>query len=230
MLSSFCYNDDMKKNAYTIPLFVGIAIVFMVVVFTMLRRPPLVSQGVINTHILESTSSAQSVNKEWESYTSTNYGWNIDYPKEVTPNDHYVYEGLGDGKALPAVAFPLPQKFYQGTNLSDNSGVIVIRKDNIATCTPLAFTLFNLDPGVPLQHTTINSMLWTMMKTHDAGAGNFYEETLYTTGNTHACYNVRLFVHTTNIENYPTGTITPFDRSGIEALFVHMLQSFSITP
>ena len=215
----------MKKNPYIVPLFVGLVAILVALAFMMTGSfsPPPES---ITTPATSSVSPTQPQNEEWGSYSSARYGWSIDYPTGTNPNEKYVYTSLGEGKEVSGISFAFPQKFYQGTNLSNDTSVIVLRKDNLAVCTPEAFTL---EPVEQTAHVTVSGISWSMIKTSGAGAGNFYEETSYTTGDPHACYNVRLFLHSTNIGNYPPGVVTAFDRSGVETIFAHMLQSFAPT-
>jgi hypothetical protein len=61
-----------------------------------------------------------------------------------------------------------------------------------------------------------------------AGAGNFYEETVYAAEGANYCYGLRLFIHSTNIGNYEPGTVEEFDRGALEDVFALMRESFTM--
>lgn len=124
-------------------------------------------------------------------------------PPGFAANERYRYTRLASGKAIEGVAFAIPATMVGGTNLSPDSYISVEWRDG-QRCT-LADFLDGATEEKPLRE---NGMAWTVGTAGDAGAGNLYEETVYLRG----CDAVRSFVHSTNIGNYPPGTIRAYDR------------------
>jgi hypothetical protein len=54
-----------------------------------------------------------------------------------------------------------------------------------------------------------------MAQTSDAGAGNFYESHLYRTLQDNECFEFEQLIHTTNVQNYPEGTVTEVDKAPV---------------
>jgi hypothetical protein len=57
-----------------------------------------------------------------------------------------------------------------------------------------------------------NGVTYSVAKGSDAGAGNQYSETVYALPGTSPCTAVRYFVHSTQLGNYPPGTVKAFDQ------------------
>jgi len=75
--------------------------------------------------------------------------------------------------------------------------------------------------------TTINGVSFTVLKSSDAGAGNYYETTSYRTVHANKCYSVEYTVHSAQIENYPTSyNLTSFDETKINTLMQNIVGTF----
>lgn len=186
------------------------------------------AKGGINVKNAEnvSTSTPQEApaSSAQNTYTNTQNGFSIEYPKDMKVDEGYKYENTPDGKSIPGVAFEFPAKYHEGTNLSNDSRIAVEWKKDLTSCTPQEFT------GEPANGTfdkTINGAVWHGEKTNGAGAGNFYQEVLYTKQFGQTCFNLRLFLHSTNIGNYEPGTKKEFDQLALESLFEQMSKTFT---
>ncbi|MDD5068680.1 MAG: hypothetical protein PHS53_02465 [Candidatus Pacebacteria bacterium] len=157
-------------------------------------------------------------------YRSDESGYIVEYPQDFRVDESGKSPVTGD--FIQGIIFHFPTSLTSGTNLSQDSYISIETKGEVA-CTPEDFL------GDPLlkQLPDINSgsIAWKGGMVGDAGAGNMYVQNAYATLHNTVCYGVRLFLHSTNVDNYPSGTIRAFDRSLIDALYQQMIASFRWT-
>ena len=126
--------------------------------------------------------------------------FSLSYPKD------FVFESSSTNSIFAkGVSFVVPELMATGTNLSKDSRIYVETKD--------------LTNGTSTCENSTSS---------DAGAGNFYENTIYSVKASSSCISLDLFIHSTNIGNYTPGTIKEFDRAKLFAIFFSILQSLKI--
>jgi hypothetical protein len=173
---------------------------------------------------------AQSVERggSWQSFRDTHRGYAISHPRDWRVDTAHDYTALGPGKDIHGVAFVVPSGLAKGTNLSDSSYLAVEWLPDAPGCTADLF-LDDADQGGP-QRVQDGGMRWSVAHGSDAGAGNFYEETVYAVADAKPCIALRYFIHSTNIGNYDPGTVKPFDRRKLVATFDRMRRSFQMTP
>ncbi len=70
---------------------------------------------------------------------------------------------------------------------------------------------------------------WSVATSGDAGAGNFYDETVYALAGSRPCLAIRYFIHSTNIANYDPGTIKEFDRSALVTMFDRIRSTLALS-
>lgn len=160
-----------------------------------------------------------------KTYVSTRYGFSITYPSDFTIDEHYSYTELGPGKEIPGVSFTVPMNIATGTNLSSDTRLSVEEFSNTTFCTA---SLFLYDTVVP-KTMTENGVTYSVASTNSAGAGNFYEETVYAIFGSKPCVAVRYFIHSSNIGNYPPGVVKEFDRNALLSAFDAMRRSLAPT-
>jgi hypothetical protein len=146
------------------------------------------------------------------------------YPDGYTVDEKYAYQGVPK-KPIPGVKFTIPGTMATGTNLSVDSGVSVESLPHAKACTGDIYTYQNVNA----HDLTVGSTTWSVATTSDAGAGNFYEEYIYADKNSKPCIAVRYYVHSTNIDNYPSGTVTAFDRAALLRSFDSIRDSLTLT-
>ncbi|HVT75205.1 MAG TPA: hypothetical protein VHD69_02225 [Candidatus Paceibacterota bacterium] len=147
-------------------------------------------------------------------YSSQDFAFSVNVPDGFSVDESYVNQDLGPGREIPGIAFKIPESMAQGTNLSRDSRVSVEMLSDIQ-CVPGDFLY---DSGSSSVATLGNNQFVTATSA-GAGAGNLYEERVYIAKNASRCYAVRYFIHSTQIANYPAGTVTAFDKAALLRIF-----------
>ncbi|HWP61382.1 MAG TPA: hypothetical protein VN495_02165, partial [Candidatus Paceibacterota bacterium] len=57
-----------------------------------------------------------------------------------------------------------------------------------------------------------------------------YEEDVYAISGSKPCTAVRYYIHSSDINNYPPGSVTPFDESALLSAFDSIRHSLTLTP
>lgn len=203
--------EDMNKKLFIITLFVVAAIGFMW--FALTPKAQEYSNG----------GSDGSADQAASTYSSDKFGFRVAVPDGFVPDTDYINFDLGPGHEIAGVGFHIPATFSQGTNLSTDSHVAIERLNEVS-CTPADF----LDSPSPTETTTRGSNSFAVAHQVGAAAGNLYDETVYVTEKDNHCYAVRYFIHSSNIGNYPAGTVKEFDRASLLASFDRFLGSLVI--
>ena len=77
--------------------------------------------------------------------------------------------------------------------------------------------------GAPSIPTTTPGVTYEVLYSTGAGAGNFYEETVYLLSH---CQAIRYFIHSSNIYNYDPGTIKEFDHDALIKTFDQVRRTY----
>lgn len=157
----------------------------------------------------------------WSTYTNDQLS--IEYPDGYSVNSKYTYTALGPNKDIPGVSFTIPASLAAGTNLSKDTYLSVERLDS-ASCEAKVF----IDNTQSTRSVEENGKTWSVAQGGGAGAGNFYDETVYAIKVGAQCYGLRLFIHSTNIGNYDPGTVREFDREALDEVFAQFRATFTI--
>lgn len=173
--------------------------------------------------VLASTATQAA---DWPTYRNAKVGYHISYPPSWKVDTAHDYQALGPGKDLYGTAFVVSPSTASGTNLSDESYLSVETLPGTGTCTADKFLDDADEAGVHTEKD--NGITYSVEHGNDAGAGNFYEETVYAVQGSYPCLAIRYFIHSTNIENYPPGTVKEFDKTKLLATFDKMRASFGI--
>ena len=155
-------------------------------------------------------------------FASGQEGFSLRYPAGFEVVADHVYQALGPGHDIHGVALRIDPALARGTNLAPDSYVAVERllgdDDN---CAAARF----LDHAAPATVVTDSGVTYSYAQATGAGAGNRYEEHVYTIPGTSPCLAVRYFIHFTLLENYPEGTVRAFDHDALLATFDAMRRS-----
>jgi hypothetical protein len=147
-------------------------------------------------------------------YTNAEVGYSVEYPKDFTLDANYSYQAMGPGKEVRGVKFTIPASMATGTNLSSDTGVSV-ETTTSSTCTAADF----LDTTVSTSTLAEGNTTYVVAKGGGAAAGNLYDEYVYILQNLAPCTAIRYFIHSTQLANYPEGTVVAFDQSALVAKF-----------
>lgn len=145
----------------------------------------------------------------WQTYATTTYS--LQYPPSYALNTAYAYDQFGPAKLIHGVSVTVPASMATGTNLSADTRLSVEQLPRAKKCTGDIFILAN----VVAQKVTEGGIEYSVATTSGAGAGNFYEESVYALATSTPCTAVRYLVHSTNINNYPVGAVREFDRGAL---------------
>ncbi len=151
----------------------------------------------------------------WHRYVDMAQHYSIDIPEGWRIDRSYVYPMRIGGRALHGTAFTVPEALRANTNLSPDTRLTVEAIPDAKSCTARLF----LD--APENELTENDggHAWSVATSGDAGAGNFYDETVYALTDSKPCLAIRYFIHSTNVANYDPGTIKEFDRKALVTAF-----------
>lgn len=166
-----------------------------------------------------SGSTGNTNSTEWKTYANEELAFSISYRSDFPLDESYTYDLLGSGKELSGVSFTVPQSFVQGTNLSADTKLSVEVAKNSASCRDQDF----LETIQSRERVDEEGAVYDVLRGGGAAAGNLYEEIVYRLPN---CYAIRYFIHTTNIGNYPAGTVREHDRRQLFEIFDRMRHSY----
>jgi hypothetical protein len=128
-----------------------------------------------------SSSSTAIDTSDWQTFTSYELGFSIQYPPDLTID-------TSDPSAFKAA---FPRTTYFSTVYADDVSLDV----NVnATCTPIIAG----STVVPTQNVTIGGVDFTKDETSDIGAGNIYDTVLYDALNNGVCYQITVVDHHAN--------------------------------
>ena len=155
-----------------------------------------------------------------QTYTNSSYNFSFDYPEDFT----FVTPTYGNLKE-EIVQVQMGNKSYPKTNFDDAAvSVSTSFAKSQADCLKLPSTASAKDSFSNPQ--TINGVTFYSVKGSDAGAGNLYQSHIYRTYKNSNCLELNQTVHTSNINNYPAGTVTEVDQTQIQKELDQILQSF----
>ena len=160
----------------------------------------------------------------WVRYSET--GFSIAAPSGFTPDAAHDYTALGPGKDIKGFALTIPASLAKGTNLGADSYIAVETLPGTSPCTAAPF----LDSPVAAPPVTTNGITYSVATGSDAGAGNFYDETVYAVQGSSPCLAVRYYIHSLNIGNFTPGTVKAFDRTALVAQFDAIRATLTLDP
>jgi hypothetical protein len=164
---------------------------------------------------ISTPAPAAEVPAGWKAYSNVILGYSISYPSGWRVDPKYEYVGFGPDHPIEGVAFEIPAAMAKGTNLSSNlTNVSVESRKGPGACDAHRFI-----PDPENVHDA-----------SDAGAGNFYDITVFVLKDSAPCLAVRYFIHSTNIANYDPGTVRPYSRQWLVKQFDAVRATLAVTP
>lgn len=162
----------------------------------------------------------------WRTFGDARTGFSIAYPEGWTVDSHYVYPMRLEGRELHGVSFSVPEALRAHSNLAADSRLTVESISGIKPCDARHFV------ATPENELTENDggHTWSVANAGDAGAGNFYDETVYALEGSSPCLAIRYFIHSTNIANYDPGAVQQFDRRALVTMFGRIRSTLTLVP
>jgi membrane-bound inhibitor of C-type lysozyme len=158
-------------------------------------------------------------------YLDSAAGFSIRYPADYSVDPSYKYQALGPGKDISGVKLTIPPNIATGTNLSSfDTGVSIEIIPATEDCNAGLF----LDNNADVQAVVDNGSDYSFASIIQGAAGNRYEEQVWAIPGTNPCIAIRYFVHSTNIGNYPEGTVLEFDRTALINQFEKIRHSLTV--
>ncbi len=153
---------------------------------------------------------------DWLTYTNQNYNFELKYPPD----------GQISGQTDSSARIQL--SIASNTNLAEKYLDITV-VENVNPCSsPQAQ---GYAPGaIQTSQVTFNSLVFTLESGSDAGMGNYYEWTAYSTAKGIACVSIDFVLHSSNpnmVQNPPPR----FDKVAESAVFAEIVSTFRwLTP
>ncbi len=158
-------------------------------------------------------------------FSSNEKGFSIEYPKGFGVNESYRYTGLGAGSEIEGVSFTVPEEMSNGTTLSSDTYLSVEKLAYVpSACTPDLF----MDNVMQTSTLDDDGKHYDVALGGDAGAGNFYQNIVFSIPGSSPCTAVRYLIHSTNINNYEPGTVEEFDSPSLLRVFDEMRRSLTL--
>lgn len=216
----------MKKVLVVILALIVVA--SLIDVFFLRKQQRVISKNPAASGVNDQAQDQSLVPTGWLVYKNTDPAFSLAYPEGVTVDSQNVYGSLGPNKEIRGVKFTIPHAITEGTNLSQDTGLIVQIMPNtrcsVSDFVDLSAVINNSSTGDST--VAVNGTIYQVVQTSDAGAGNYYEETVYV--DTGRCVAVRYFIHSTNIGNYDPGTVQEFDKEAVVSLFDSIFRTLEI--
>ncbi len=158
-------------------------------------------------------------------YENGDRGFLIRYPADYSVDTDYRYEGLGGGASIAGVKFTVAPSTAAGTNLASDTYLAVEAIPYAPTCTAERFV--PAGSGRP-QTVAESGTTYSVAHSSGAAAGNRYEDTVYALPGTSPCLALRYRIHYGVLENFPDGTVQPFDRQALLERFDEMRRTLVV--
>lgn len=175
---------------------------------------------------MSGTPSAVSTTAPVQVATSTyaTSTFSVVYPSDFSVNANFSNTEVNPAKPIAGVQFTIPGDMATGTNLSADSYVSVEQLPHAKNCTGDIYLAADVTPTTE----TIDGVTYSVASSSEGAAGNFYDESVFALPGSNPCTAVRYSIHSTDINNYPAGTVTQFDPSVITAAFDKIRDSLQL--
>jgi hypothetical protein len=157
-------------------------------------------------------------------FSDPRYLVGLSYTDEFAPTDVQIPVNL-KGTPLLTLAFIDPDFYSPRTNLSEAYLLLAATADPaiVSTCTQPSTQVAETVTGL----VSINNITFTRSEFVGAAAGNRYDQVTYRTVWADKCIEMVFLIHSTNIGNYPPGTVVEYDRAALLSKFETVLNSFN---
>ncbi len=189
----------------------------------------LVGFGKTGERYAASISSSPALNAyyadvaTWPTQTNTAGGFSVSYPLDF-PSDVIVSPAptsewrSGSNGTMGSVylVVVVPATLEPQTNFVDAKLTVGSSRAKTAVADCLTADAASTVPGSSTGTAVVNGISYSVFKTSDAGAGNYFDTTSYRTVHAGQCYAIEYTIHSTAIGNYPVEYgLTAFDEGKI---------------
>lgn len=158
-------------------------------------------------------------------YIDSQYGVLLDYSDEFTPVD-WQLPFTTKGIPLLSLYFIQPSYYYPTTNLEEAALMLTATSNPtiVSTCTQAAAQ----EGEIVVGQETIHGYDFTHSEFTGAAAGNRYDQVFYRTAWEGKCFEVIFLIHSSNIGNYPPGTVVEYDQERLLHKLEEVLGTFTV--
>jgi hypothetical protein len=196
-----------------------------------------IGQGPTRANVTSTDMSVAYYNNpaQWQTdANNTAGGFSVAYPIDFDAQDNYLATpsndwrlGANGNAGIKYFTLTVPRAFEPQTNFADATLTVGGSKDSAA----IAQCLLPDNSGAPTTATSsamVNGIDFTVFKSSDAGAGNYYETTSYRVIHAGECYAVEYTIHSNQIANYPSSyDLQPFSEPKINSLMQNIVGTFN---
>ena len=156
-------------------------------------------------------------------FSDPRYLVSLSYSDEFAPTDIQIPVNL-KGTPLLTLSFINSAFYSPRTNLSEAYLLLAATADPgiVSTCTQPSTQVAETVTG----QVTINNHAFTRSEFSGAAAGNRYVQVTYRTVWADKCIEMVFLIHSTNIGNYPPGTVVEFNLTALQSKFEAVLDTF----
>jgi hypothetical protein len=156
-------------------------------------------------------------------FVDPQFSVSLSYTDEFAPMDLQVPINAR-GTPLLTLSFIDPSFYSPGTNLSEAYLLLAASSDPaiVSICTQPFSGVAEVAAG----QVSVNNIIFTRGEFSGAAAGNRYDQVSYRSVWKNQCFEVITLVHSTNIGNYPPGTVTEYDQPALLGKFEAILNTF----
>ena len=154
-----------------------------------------------------------------------NAAFSIVYPADFSVDPSFANTEVSEKKPIAGVKFSIPGTMATGTNLAADTFLSVEQLPRAKLCTGDIY----LKQNVKSTKIADGNVTYSLATTSSNAAGNIYEEYVYALPASSPCTAVRYSIHSTDIHNYPPGTVQEFDHTKLLSIFDDIRRSLTLT-
>lgn len=168
------------------------------------------------------TTTPPTTSSATQTYKNGTYGFEFQYPVNmvfVTPNYTLLQDKI--------LELQIPGNDYPDTNFGDAAiSVSASFAPSTSSCLALDLPISN---GFKVQRD-INGVTFNVATSTEAAAGNLYDSTIYRAlVGGQLCVELKETIHTGNIANYPSGTVSEVNKKVVQNQLDSILNTFKFT-